>query len=210
MTFALPDGAEPVERIDLIAIPSVPCVALHLSRYCWACSKISPGSTVLDIACGTGYGSNLLASLPAMVTGVEVDTTALNTARERHSEVEHLAGKLDWVQATAEEYLDSIPAKAFDWIVSFETLEHVDDLFAFLEQLLRVYKVGLLLSVPHNEPPNSWPFHKTFQITKELLEKAIPSEQHLVSFYGQQPQPACQIQSYSVEASDLLLEIKRC
>lgn len=44
----------------------------HLHRYAIA-KELAQGKHVLDIACGEGYGSNLLASSARFVDGVDID-----------------------------------------------------------------------------------------------------------------------------------------
>lgn len=204
MSFSLPEGAEAVERITISAQPSIPCAALHLARYSWAASKIiedfdTPLIQVLDVACGTGYGTNLLASSPALCVGVDSDRDAIVLARKRHSIVEHPEGQAVFEAGRGEDYLANQPSSSFDWIVCFETLEHVDNLALLFSECLRVYHHGFLFSVPHNEPDGSWPFHKTFGITKEKIAALLPRDGHVISFYSQTPQPACQIEPYSPE-----------
>src|SRR2546423_14915069 len=51
----------------------------HVARYRYALPFVE-GKTVLDIACGTGYGLSLLAGKAALVIGVDVDTDAARQA----------------------------------------------------------------------------------------------------------------------------------
>lgn len=211
MAFTLPEGATPVERISLEANPSVPCIALHLARYCWAATQIPPNSTVSDIACGTGYGSNLLASIPAIVVGVDIDDIAIEEASSKFKQVEHKDGRTIYVSDSAEHFLCTQRDDAYDWVVCFETLEHVNNLGIIFEELLRVCKYGLCFSVPHDEPDDSWRWHKTFGIKRETIENLILDHKGCTqtSFFGQSPQPQCQILPYYKEASDLLGVVKK-
>lgn len=52
----------------------------HLHRYALA-RQLAHGKDVLDIACGEGYGSNLLATIARTVTGVDIDSEIVHHAK---------------------------------------------------------------------------------------------------------------------------------
>lgn len=56
----------------------------HLDRYAFAAKCLEPGWRVLDAACGSGYGTELLCQAAAAVTGLDVDPAAIEFARENH------------------------------------------------------------------------------------------------------------------------------
>jgi ubiquinone/menaquinone biosynthesis C-methylase UbiE len=115
----------------------------HMHRYS-LCLEMVAGLDVLDIACGEGYGSALLASRARRVTGVDVEARAVEHARRTyyHPNVRFLAG--DCV---------AIPAAdaSFDVVVSFETLEHIDQQDQMLSEIRRVLRPGgrLVISSPN-------------------------------------------------------------
>src|SRR5688572_26846827 len=94
-------------------------VAEHLHRYALA-REWAPGREVLDLACGEGYGSALLADVARSVTGVDVDPSAVAHAAAKYprSNLRFLSGS-----ATA----IPLPDAAVDLAVSFETIEHLAD-----------------------------------------------------------------------------------
>jgi len=102
----------------------------HLHRYSLAC-LIAQGRKVLDIASGEGYGSRLLSSVASHVTGVDIDAQSVAHASGRY-------GGPNLVFKTGS--CLEIPAEdgAFDVIVSFETIEHVDDHIAVYREFRRV------------------------------------------------------------------------
>ena len=51
----------------------------HLHRYLLAC-ELAAGKTVLDIACGDGYGSAMMAKHAVEVTGVDIDAPTVERA----------------------------------------------------------------------------------------------------------------------------------
>ncbi|GAA0714251.1 class I SAM-dependent methyltransferase [Dokdonella soli] len=97
----------------------------HWHRYAFA-RGLAAGKRVLDAACGEGYGSALLADVAADVVGVDVDATAVAHARTRYADKPRL--RFERMDATSLGFRD----RAFDLVVSFETLEHL----AAQEQLL--------------------------------------------------------------------------
>lgn len=114
----------------------------HLHRYALA-MEVLKGKKILDIACGEGYGSSLLASVAASVTGVDKDKQVIRDAAEKYRKE-----NLQFLEGDC----TAIPCgdKAFDAVVSFETLEHVGEHDTMLEEIKRVLQPGglLLISTP--------------------------------------------------------------
>ena len=55
----------------------------HIQRYLFAANFVAD-KTVLDVACGEGYGSGLLSSRAARVVGLDIDRPAIAAATERY------------------------------------------------------------------------------------------------------------------------------
>jgi SAM-dependent methyltransferase len=138
----------------------------HLIRYLWAreCALDEPRPTsILDLACGSGYGTHLLASsLPqATVVGVDYDAKAVRRAKSMYSR-SNLSFRLGDVVAWEE----TIGGDTFDLITSFDTIEHVNHREIMLENLVgHLRRSGrLLLSTPCGGdvviPAPSWEYHK--------------------------------------------------
>ncbi|MBL8220220.1 MAG: methyltransferase domain-containing protein [Bryobacterales bacterium] len=102
----------------------------HFARYAFA-ARLARGKRVLDIACGTGYGSAELAPVARSVTGVDVSAEAVEYAREHYA-----AGNLRFEAAGAE----ALPFadQSFDLVVAFEVIEHLEDARALLSEARRV------------------------------------------------------------------------
>lgn len=115
----------------------------HFHRYAFA-SQWCGGLSVLDAACGEGYGAALLARKAAAVTGVDISAAAIRHARRRYGERENLTFEV--ADATRLPFADD----AFDRVVSFETLEHLQEQEALLREFRRVLRPEgfLLLSSP--------------------------------------------------------------
>jgi SAM-dependent methyltransferase len=132
-------------------------VALHLKRYRFALPYCS-GKEVLDVACGAGYGTAVLAAGARRVVGVDRDAEAVAYARSRYA-----ADNVEFREGDALALAD--PDDAYDAVVSFETIEHVPDQERFLAEVARVLRPDgvFVVSTPHvrettRSPGN--PFHE--------------------------------------------------
>jgi len=116
-------------------------LAEHLARYRLA-AQLAPGRRVLDVACGEGYGSRMLAAAGAeSVTGADVDPATVAHVAERHG--------VEAVVADIREL--PFPDDAFDLVISFETIEHVHESERALAELSRVRAPGglVVISTPN-------------------------------------------------------------
>lgn len=114
----------------------------HLHRYVFALGLVE-GRQVLDAACGEGYGSALLATRAEKVTGVDLSAEAV-----QHAQTRYTAENLEF---QVSDCLDlPFGDGVFDCIVSFETLEHLEEQEALLAEFRRVLSPEgfLLLSSP--------------------------------------------------------------
>src|SRR5258706_9966452 len=123
-----------VERFDVArsgpgAGDASPWWGVHASRYLFAAPMIR-GRRVLDIACGTGYGLEILAAEARAVVGVDADWEAVRVAvRGPHAPRAIVLG--DGARLP-------FPPATFDAITSFETLEHLERPDGFLAELARL------------------------------------------------------------------------
>lgn len=90
----------------------------HLPRYALA-KTLAAGKNVLDFGCGTGYGAALMAEEAGHVTGLDIDGSALQWARENHG-----SRRLDFQRHA--DLGAKLPAASFDMVTCFEMIEHVD------------------------------------------------------------------------------------
>lgn len=151
----------------------------HMARYIWANRYIQRGDRVLDAACGLGYGAWILAQNSAAhsVLGVDNSDYAIDYARtsfcddQRDTLPEFALGSLP-------EGLKEFPDASFELIVSFETVEHLEDPQGFLAECARLLTPGgrFLASVPNDwadetgEDPNPHHLHVfDWQKLKELI-----------------------------------------
>jgi 2-polyprenyl-3-methyl-5-hydroxy-6-metoxy-1,4-benzoquinol methylase len=124
----------------------------HVARYEWAAKRLPAGSVVVDLACGVGYGTQLLAQHGHKVLGLDIDAEALDYARE------HYAHPLATYRRGEAEFPPNLgPLTA---VVSFETVEHVADPRPML-LCFRESATLLLASVPNESvfPYTGQKFH---------------------------------------------------
>jgi len=128
---------------------------LHIERYEFAARKLRDAQSILDIACGVGYGSRLLKdSLPAaLVTGVDSSADAIEYANDRYA----LPG-LTFRVADGMTFDDG----PFDAVVSLETIEHLTDPQPFIQRVTtRLLRPGGIFigSVPVTPSMDANPHH---------------------------------------------------
>jgi ubiquinone/menaquinone biosynthesis C-methylase UbiE len=137
--------------------------AAHMHRYL-AALPLCQGKSVLDIACGEGYGSAMLKKNGASeVTGADIASDVIARATRIYA-----TPGLTFTEADIRARLP-FEDDAFDTILSFETLEHVATHDLFLAELRRILAPGgvLVISTPdarQSDPDAPNPFHE-----KELL-----------------------------------------
>jgi len=115
----------------------------HVERYRFA-ACLSKGKTVLDIACGTGYGSRMLIAAGAKrVDGVDISGELIEFAREIHS-----CKGLAFMRGDIADFRSDIQ---YDVITCFETIEHVPDYRAAMGNLFMLQNRGgmLIISSPN-------------------------------------------------------------
>ena len=114
----------------------------HLHRYAIANTYIR-GKIVLDIACGSGYGSYLMSDKAALIYGVDIDSNIVANAKVKYNKpnIKFKVGSTDNIP------LDD---SCVDVVVSFETIEHHDEHERMMLEIKRVLKSSgiLILSTP--------------------------------------------------------------
>ncbi len=115
--------------------------AEHLARYAFA-SRLAAGKRVLDLGCGTGYGTAELAKHATEAVGVDIAVEAIDYATAHYP-----AARFVTVPATELPFAEA----AFDLVTSFELIEHLSDYRPLLAQAKRVlHPAGLfVVSTPN-------------------------------------------------------------
>jgi SAM-dependent methyltransferase len=133
----------------------------HIATYDYV-RELVRGKDVLDFGCGTGYGTARLADRCAKITGIDISAEAVAHAgrKYRHNSLTFMA------VAPVEERPLPFPNERFDVVLSFQVIEHVRDVSAYLSEINRVLRPGGLLVVatpdrssrllPLQKPWNMW------------------------------------------------------
>jgi ubiquinone/menaquinone biosynthesis C-methylase UbiE len=133
----------------------------HLHRYAFALSLIKR-KNIADIACGEGYGSNLMANYASSVVGIDISTEAIEHAANKYKRP-----NLNFLNGSA----TAFPCKdnSMDAVVSFETLEHHDKHDEMMLEIIRVLKNDglLIMSTPEKENYRKIDSNNSFHV-KEL------------------------------------------
>jgi ubiquinone/menaquinone biosynthesis C-methylase UbiE len=134
----------------------------HLHRYAIALQLVR-GKIVADIACGEGYGSNLMAGVAREVTGIDVSVETIEGAKEKYKNE-----NLRFIHADATN--STLPGESVDIVVSFETIEHLSEHEAMMLEIKRILKPGgiLLMSSPDKKYYTDIPNHINMFHIKEL------------------------------------------
>lgn len=123
----------------------------HIIRYALAL-KYCAMNDVLDVACGTGYGTDLLGSVSKSITGGDNDPKSLEYAKNKYGlNLKHIDLNTQSIW--------QIFMKKFDVIVSFETIEHLSNPLFFMNSVKHALETtGLFIfSLPIK---NSSEYHK--------------------------------------------------
>src|SRR5205807_4852140 len=115
-----PVGVPPLALTGERTLPDVPeenyWFRRHLAVYQWIATRVA-GMRVLDMACGEGYGSDVLAGSAASVVGVDANPEA-----HEHARLRYRARNLRFERALVESF--STPA---DVVVFLQTIEHLPE-----------------------------------------------------------------------------------
>jgi SAM-dependent methyltransferase len=130
-----PAGVPPLELTGERTLPDVPAenywFRRHLAVYEWVAERGS-GLEVVDMACGEGYGVEVLARRALRVTGVDANPEAHEHARLKYSRPG---------VRFARELVESW-SEPCDAIVFLQTIEHVEDPSAVLSHFRELLRPG--------------------------------------------------------------------
>jgi SAM-dependent methyltransferase len=180
-----PEGVPPLPLTGERTLPDVPeenyWYRRHLIVYEWIAERVK-GMRVIDMACGEGYGSSVLARSAAGVVGVDANPEAFEHARLRYR-----APNLRFERALVEGFREQADA-----IVFLQTIEHLQDAGATLEHFRSLVEGSgtVFLSTPNVltlapkgalRSDNPWHVHEYHQGEfRELCEAHFGS----VEMYG--------------------------
>lgn len=137
----------------------------HVSRYVLAASRIQAGDLVLDAACGLGYGTAVMGACSpgAKFIGVDIDPLSADYANANFAAVNPALS----YRACDVTNLSFLADHSVDVVISFETIEHLENYEIFLAEVKRVLKPDgrFIGSVPNlwcdetGKDPNPYHFH---------------------------------------------------
>lgn len=115
----------------------------HLATYLYSISYINGEKRILDIGCSDGYGSFLIAKKAKETIALDIDRKTIEEAREKYKRK-----NLKFIRGDA---LSLIWRNKFDVVVSFQVIEHLNDVDLYLTQIKKVLKKGgcFILSTPN-------------------------------------------------------------
>lgn len=144
----------------------------HYKRYEMAKTQIEKDFVVGDMACGSGYGSMMLSEMCDEIHGVDIDEATINEISKRYETQKK-------VNFHISNLLDIDFENKFDMIVSFETVEHFEELEIknLMEKFHKALKNGgtIMFSTPYNQPKTqaSMKWHKTFYIIEDKMKELL-------------------------------------
>jgi 2-polyprenyl-3-methyl-5-hydroxy-6-metoxy-1,4-benzoquinol methylase len=158
-----PPGVPPLALTGERTLPDIPAenywYRRHLAVYEWIGARVI-GRRVLDMACGEGYGSEVLSRSAASVVGVDANPEAYEHARLRYARQ-----NLSFERGMVENH--GAPG-GYDAVVFLQTIEHVHDPVAVLEHFRSLLAPGgvayvstpnLLTLAPPGAPKSDNPWH---------------------------------------------------
>ncbi|CAH0118491.1 class I SAM-dependent methyltransferase [Paenibacillus sp. CECT 9249] len=160
----------------------------HTLRYDFA-SRFVQGNTVLDAACGVGYGTKMFEIAGAeLAIGVDASAETVSYAAM------HYAGERAQFMA-ADIHALPFPNDSFDIVVSFETIEHIPDGAEWIRESARVLKEGglLIISTPNRSRHSPGIYfgekpHHTFHLFEYSVNEFVGellTRYDIVELYGQ-------------------------
>jgi 2-polyprenyl-3-methyl-5-hydroxy-6-metoxy-1,4-benzoquinol methylase len=134
---------------------------------------------VLDLGCGEGYGVSYLSKYSTKITGVDYDADSMKAARRKYK-----AANTEFI--TRDIINDKLPT-GYDSVVSYQTIEHFEDVDAYLKQVdSSLKKNGVFLVSTPNKDIVSYvfnPFHY-HEFTVSSLENKLKKYFKKVEIYG--------------------------
>jgi SAM-dependent methyltransferase len=181
-----PEGVPPLELTGERTLPDVPeenyWYRRHVAVYDWIAERCA-GKRVVDLACGEGYGSDLLARRAAEVIGVDANPEAFEHARARYRRP-----NLSFERGLVEQFDQRV-----DVVVFLQTIEHIHEPAGVLERIARLASVAYI-STPNRltlAPPgaqksdNPWHLREYDQREyRELLEPHFASVELIGLFHA--------------------------
>lgn len=173
-----PEGVPPLELTGERTLPNVPeenyWFRRHLAVYEWIAAQVD-GKRVADLACGEGYGSDVLAARAADVVGIDANPEA-----HAHASLRYMRPNLRFERDLVENV--SPRFDGLDVVVFLQTIEHIEDVPGLLAgisaaaPLAYISTPNRLTLAPKGAEKSDNPWHLreyTIGEYRELLEPAF-------------------------------------
>ncbi|MEA5593389.1 class I SAM-dependent methyltransferase [Rivularia sp. UHCC 0363] len=164
----------PEEELDGI-------LSIHLKRYQFA-AYYCQNKKVLDAATGVGYGADYLTQAASQVIGIDIDPVAISYGQSKYS---NSRLQLQVADVANTDFADC----EFDVICSFETIEHLPDIPAYLQEMVRllandgIYIVSTPQVPQTNHNPQN-PYH-TVELCRNDFEALLKKYFGEIEIYAQ-------------------------
>jgi SAM-dependent methyltransferase len=169
-----PPGVPPLELTGERTLPDVPAenywFQRHLAVYEWIGARIA-GVRVIDMACGEGYGSEVLSRSAASVLGLDANPEA-----HEHARLRYRRQNLEFDRGMVENYGEP---SSYDAVVFLQTIEHVQDPAGVLRHFRDLLAPGgvayvstpnVLTLAPRGEARSGNPWHVREYRAEEFRE----------------------------------------
>jgi SAM-dependent methyltransferase len=181
-----PEDVPPLELTGERTLPDVPeenyWYRRHVAVYEWIAERCA-GLRVVDLACGEGYGSDLLAQRAAEVTGVDANPEAFEHACARYR-----GPNLGFQRGLVEEFDGEVDA-----VVFLQTIEHIHEPDRLLDRIAQMAPAAYI-STPNRltlAPPGAEKSDNPWHLReydagqyRELLEPHFESVELLGLFHA--------------------------
>ena len=184
----------------------------HMQRYL-GFRDLVQGKNVLDAACGEGYGSRILAEKAKSVIGLDISAKTVERANKNYASE---CNNLKYVCGSIAS-MEMIETDTIDVVVSFETIEHVDEGIqnAFMKEIKRVLKQDgiLIMSTPNKRIYSDlYNYHNEYHVKEFYQEeflKFIGNNFKNIKTFSQSFEVACMLDTMD-EKCDTLRVYNSC
>jgi len=148
---------------------------LHIKAYEYV-AALADGKNVLDLGCGLGYGTAIISKSALKVIGADIDKDAVASAASLNRGSNMSFTHIEPTDKVLSSFKDSV----FDIVISFQVIEHVEDVASYLSSINRVLKKDgiLFIATPNRNARNlsiqhPWNHHHLREYSKEELKKLM-------------------------------------
>lgn len=157
----------------------------HLASYIFSLAYINKKKSVLDLGCSDGYGSFFIAEKTKKTIGVDNNENAITEAQKKYNSPE-----LTFMVGDA---LSLLWENEFDLVVSFQVVEHIQDVNLYFQNVKKVLKKNgiFILSTPNrllrlNKGQKPWNKYHVHEYEKKELKKILKRYFSKLTIFGLQ------------------------